>query len=62
MRHWTDSALVQVIAWGLFNADSLLEPMPNYYQVHQETYISVRFEEKYNTFIWRKAFENVART
>ena len=58
MRQWTGSALVQIMAWRLFDAKPLCEPMLVYYQLDLQEQNSVKFESKYKTFdstkcIWK---------
>ena len=45
-RHWTGSALVQVMACRLFGAKPLPEPMPTYCHMDSWEQISVKFESE----------------
>ena len=49
MYQWTSSELVHVMAWCLFCAKPLSEPMPTYSQLDLYEQTSVRFEWKYIT-------------
>ena len=44
MRQWTGTALVQIMAWRLFGAKPLSEPMLDYCQLDPQEQISVTFE------------------
>ena len=53
MRHWTRSALVQVMACRLFGAKPLHKPMLIYCQLGPWEQTSMKFASKYKTFhIW----------
>ena len=47
MRQWTVWALVQVMAWRLFGAMPLPEPMLGYYQLDSWEQVSVKFESEF---------------
>ena len=64
MRHWTGTALVQVMACRLFGAKPLPEPMLTYCQLDPKKQTSVKFESQYKIFhswkcIWRYRLRNV---
>ena len=58
MNQWTGSALVQVMAWRLFGAKPLPEPMLTYCQLYPREQISVKVELEFYHFhsgkcIWK---------
>ena len=58
LRWWTGSSLVQVMAYGLFYAKPLPEPMLPYYQLNAWKQISGKFKSEFNhlhsrKFIWK---------
>ena len=59
MRQWTGSALVQIMAYCLFDAKPLPEPMLNYCQLDTYEQISVKFNSNYKIVIHENALENV---
>ena len=58
MRQWTGSALVQVMAWRLFGAKPLHEPVLAYCQLHSWEQISMKFESEFCNFHQRKRIWN----
>ena len=59
MRQWTGSLSVQVIAWRLFGAKPLPEPMLIYCQSDYWEQVSVKFEQNFIISIQENPFENV---
>ena len=54
MHQWTGSSLIQLMAWHLFDAKPLPEPMLPYCQLDSWKQISVKFEFKFYHFHSRK--------
>ena len=59
MRHWTGSALLQIMAYRLFGANPLPTPMLGYCQLDPWEQPSVKYQSKYKIFIHENAFENI---
>ena len=47
------------MAWSLFSAKRLSEPMLTYYQLKPKKYILVKFYKKFRSFIQENTFEDV---
>ena len=65
MRQWIGSALVQIMACGLFGAKPLPKPMLGYCQLDPQEQISVKFESNYKALhsrkcIWKYRLRNGA--
>ena len=58
IRQWTRSALVQVMAWCLFSAKSLPEPILTYCELDSCEQISVKFKSKIISFSLKKCTWN----
>ena len=58
-RQWTGSSLVQVMAWHLFGAKPLPDPMLTYHQLHPQEHASMKLESKYKSFPQENPFINV---
>ena len=58
MRQWTGSALVQILACGLFGAKPFPEPMLAYCRLHFWEQISVKFESEFYHLHLRKSIWN----
>ena len=54
MCRWTESALLQVMAWRQTGNKPLPEPMLTYYQLDHKEQISVKFKSKYKIlYSWK---------
>ena len=62
VRHWTGSALVQVMACRLFGAKPSPEPMLVYCQLDSWQQISVKLESEFYHFHWRNLKLSSANT
>ena len=54
MRHQSKPSLFQIMACCLFGAMPLYEPKLDYCQLGPWEHISMKYESKCNTFLWRK--------
>ena len=59
MRQWIGSALLQIMVCRLFGAKPLSEPMLEYCQFDPWQQASMKFQQKFNTFIHVNAYENI---
>ena len=57
VRPWSGSILLQLMTCRLFGAMPLLEPMLTFCQLYPKEPISMTFESKYKTFLYKNAFE-----